>query len=153
MFPSVNVDICMARSHSGSLFGNNIWVCPQGFFSFVPNHFPRRPFGHIMTPPMHFLPLITFFYTWSLNYTPFVSESLFIFYDKKQVRFTNARMSGIYCITYPLLNTSLVEILALRGVNHSNHSQNVVWFHLKGCSEEMCLCISETRTGCQTFLL
>lgn len=144
MFPSVNVDICMARSHSGSLFGNNIWVCPQGFFSFVPSHFPRRPFGHIMTPPMHFLPLITFFHTWSLNYTPFVPESLLIFYDKKQVRFTNAEKSGIYWITHPLLNTSIVLILTPWGVNHP-----IKWTNSQPPSFVTC---HVTNTGLKTWL-
>ncbi len=104
---------------------------PSGVFLFCAEPFSTKAIWPHNDTSNAFSPSNNFFYTWSLNYTPFVSESLLIFYDKKQVRFTNARTSGIYCITYPLLNTILVEILTLWGVNHSkNELIQKKWYHV-----------------------
>jgi len=79
---------------------------PSGVFLFCVEPFSTKAIWPHNDTSNALSPSNNFFLHLKSQLHPFVSESLLIFYDKKQVRFTNARMSGIYCITYPLLNTS-----------------------------------------------
>lgn len=108
MPPSVNVDIWMARSHSGSLFSNNIQVHPQGVF-FFPLHgepfftkaiWPYNDTFNALSASYNFL------CTWSLCYAHFVSERRIISSEKICVMLEEACYS-LVCLKFDILNEFL----------------------------------------------